>query len=162
MRHAAAVLALAAFLAACQHKKPGPDLPPVPDNIQRGDTLVLATPLTLPANGPLVFQREQIVPAAGVAWDVPFCALDAVGGAPRTLQPGRYTVGDVYFDERGSGGVGGTNALTTVAMAAPGTPGARAYDLRCGWPAGSRSTGLISIQQIFNAIGSAFTLSVPK
>jgi hypothetical protein len=162
MRRAAGALAVVAFLAACQHKQAGIDVPPVPQNIQRGDTLVLSSPLTLPPNAPLVFQREQIVPAAGVAWDVPYCALDAVGGAPRSLQPGPFSVGAVYYDERGSGGVGGTNAVTTVAMGAPGNPAARAYDLRCGWPAGSASTGLISIQQIFNAIGSAFTLSVPK
>jgi hypothetical protein len=162
VRRAACALAVAAVLSACQTRQAGMDLPPVPDNIQRGDTLVLSSPLTLPANAPLVFQREQVVPAAGVAWDVPYCALDAVGGAPRSLQPGRFVVGAVYYDQRGSGGVGGNNAVTTVAMGAPGNPAARAYDLRCGWPAGSAATGLISIQQIFNAVGSAFTLSVPK
>jgi len=162
LRRAVGALALAALLVACQQKKVDIDVPPVPDNIQRGDTLVLASPLTLPPNAPLVFQRERIVPAAGVAWDVPYCALDAVGGAPRSLQPGRFPVGAVYYDERGPGGVGGSNAVTTIAMGAPGNPAARSYDLRCGWPAGSTSTGLVSIQQIFNAIGSAFTLSVPK
>lgn len=150
-------IAGAVALAACQHQQPV-EMPAAPVNVQRGDTLMLATPLAWPA-GDLVFQNERMVAPGALLRDFPYCALSPVGSAPRALSPGSLAVRDVVYDERGSGGPGGANSVTRIALAAPG---GAAYTLSCGWPAGAPMGGFLSVQQIFNAVGGAFSLGVPK
>jgi hypothetical protein len=153
-----AAVAATLLLGACQHQKPV-DAPMAPTNIQRGDTMLLAVPLAWPQGAQeIVFQNERIVPRPAVARDVPYCALSPVGNAPRSLAPGPLTVREVVYDERGTSGPGGTNSVTRVTMARAEA----AYAMNCGWPAGSRAGSFVSIGQIFNAVGSAFSLGAPK
>jgi hypothetical protein len=150
-------IAGAVALAACQHQPPI-DMPVAPVNIQRGDTLMLATPLAWPA-GDLIFQNERMVAPGAVLREFPYCALSPAGTAPRALSPGPFAVRDVFYDERGSGGPGGANSVTRIVLAAPG---GATYALNCGWPAGAPAGGFVSVPQIFNAVGGAFSLGVPK
>jgi hypothetical protein len=154
-----AAFAAAAVLAACQHQAPV-QMPVLPDNIQTGDTLVLAAPLSWSGGGDIIFQNERPVAAAAVMPDVPYCAVRPVANAPRALAAGPLTVRNVFYDERGSGGPGGTNSVTRVIMV-PGD-GKGTYAMTCGWPQGSRAGGFVSVPQIFNAVGGQFSLGVPK
>jgi len=156
---AAAVAAALALLAACEHKPVPPPIPGPPQQVVTGSTFHLRSPLAFPAGGnELVFQNESLVPAATVSREMPACRFVPEAGAPRTIAPGRLTVGSVNYDQREIGTTAGMTSVTRIALApAPGRPG---YTLSCGWPPGAPARGFVSTEQIFNAIGGQFSLDL--
>jgi hypothetical protein len=149
-----ALLAALAFLAACGHS-PDPPIPEPPQQIISGSTFTLAAALAFPAgSSELVFQNEQLVPAARLARDQPYCKLVADPGAARTVPAGKLTVGSVNYDEREVGTTSGMTSVTRIALA--GDPAKAGYTLNCGWPPGAPARGFLSTEQIYNAIGGKY------
>ena len=150
-----------ALLAACGHT-PDPPIPEPPQQVQTGSTFTLANPLVFPAgSAELLFQNEQLVPAAKLARDQPSCRLVADAGAARTIPAGKLTVGSVNYDERE---IGTTSAMTSVTrIALTGDPARAGYTLNCGWPPGAPARGFLSTEQIYNAIGGRyFTMNLRR
>ena len=150
-----------ALLAACGHT-PDPPIPEPPQQVQTGSTFTLANPLVFPAgSAELLFQNEQLVPAAKLARDQPSCRLVADAGAARTIPAGKLTVGSVNYDERE---IGTTSAMTSVTrIALMGDPARAGYTLNCGWPPGTPARGFLSTEQIYNAIGGRyFTMNLRR
>jgi hypothetical protein len=157
---AAAVLGAVALLAACEHRPPPPQIAAPPQQVQTGSTFALGAPLVFPpGDGELLFQNEQLVPAAQLARDQPYCRLAPEAGAPRTIAPGDLTVGSVNYAEREIGTTGGMTSVTRIALS--GDPARPGYTLSCGWPQGAPARGFVTTEQIYNAIGGKyFTLNL--
>lgn len=156
-----ALVGALALLAACGHT-PDPPIPEPPQQVQTGSTFTLANPLVFPAgSAELLFQNEQLVPAAKLARDQPSCRLVADAGAARTIPAGKLTVGSVNYDERE---IGTTSAMTSVTrIALTGDPARAGYTLNCGWPPGAPARGFLSTEQIYNAIGGRyFTMNLRR
>jgi hypothetical protein len=151
----AGLAAAAAVLAGCEHRQPPPPVATPPQQVETGSKLTLATPLSFPAGGgELVFQNEQLVPAAKLARDQPYCKLVADSGARTTIAPGTFTVGAVNYDEREVGVTGGMVSVTRIALASDATHAD--YTLSCGWSPGSPARGFVNTEQIYNAIGGRY------
>ena len=147
-----------ALLAACEHS-PNPPIPEPPQQVETGSRFVLRTPLSLPAGGAdLLFQNEQLVAAAKLSRDMPYCRLVPESGARGTIPPGNFTVGSVNYDEREVGTTSGMISVTRIALTADASR--QGYTLSCGWPAGAPARGFITTEQIFNAIGGQFSMNL--
>jgi hypothetical protein len=147
-----------ALLAACQHAPPTAP-PEPPRQVETGSRFTLLAPLSFPAgSSELLFQNEQLVPAAKLSRDMPYCKLAREAGAPGALAPGNLTVRRVDYDEREVGSAGEMANVTRIALsAAPNRPG---YTMTCGWPAGAPTRGFPTTQQIYNAIGGQFSMDL--
>lgn len=145
-------------LGGCQH--PAPTAPPAPpQQVETGSRFHLRTPLTFPAGNPeLLFQNLQVVNAGKLSKDMPFCSLKPAKGAGPVIQPGRYTVGAVSYDEKEIGTTSAMLSVTRIALGAEAWPST--YALSCGWPEGAPSRGFLTTQQIYNAIGGQFSMDL--
>jgi type IV pilus biogenesis protein CpaD/CtpE len=151
----AALAAAAAVLAGCEHRPPPPPVATPPQQVETGSKLTLATPLSFPAgSADLLFQNEQLVTAAKLARDQPYCKLVADSGARTTIAPGTFTVGAVNYDEREVGVTAGMVSVTRIALASDATRAG--YTLSCGWPPGSSRRGFVNTEQIYDAIGGKY------
>jgi hypothetical protein len=146
------------LLGGCQH--PAPTAPPAPpQQVETGSRFHLRTPLTFPAGNPeLLFQNLQVVNAARLSKGMPFCSLKPAKGAGPVIQPGRYTVGAVSYDEKEIGTTSAMLSATRIALGAEA--GQSTYALSCGWPEGAPSRGFLTTQQIYNAIGGQFSMDL--
>ena len=141
-----------AMLSACQHRPQAEPDPGPPQQVVTGSKFTVLAPLNFSAGrSELLFQNEQLVTAAQLSQDMPYCRLAPDAGAPQTIAPGSLPVRSVDYDERESGGTSGMVSVTRIALsAAANSPG---YVLSCGWPARATSRGFVTAQQIYNAIG---------
>ena len=147
-----------ALLVGCQHAPP-PVAPAPPQQVETGSRFVLRAPLTFPSgNAELLFQNQQLVAAAKLAPNMPYCRLKPAQGGAGAMQPGTYTVSSVQYDEKE---IGATSAMVVVTRIALG-PDARqsTYALSCGWLAGGPSPTFVTTQQIYNAIGGQFSMDL--
>jgi hypothetical protein len=147
-----------ALLAACQHAPPAAP-PDPPQQVETGSRFTVLAPLSFPVgSSELLFQNEQLVTAARVSPDMPYCRLVPEAGAPRAIAPGNLTVRSVDYDERAIGSTGEMASVTRIALSAsPNRPG---YTLTCGWPAGASPRPFPTTQQIYNAIGGQFSMDL--
>jgi hypothetical protein len=146
-------------LVACEHRPTATTPTPPPQQVETGSTFHLRSPLAFPAgSSELLFQNEQVVTAAQLSRDMPYCRLRPDGGAPRAIPPGHLTVGAVNYDEREIGSTSEMVNVTRVALSA-GVTQSR-YALSCGWPAGAPSRAFVTTEQIFNAIGGQFSMDL--
>jgi len=154
----AALCGVVALLAACQQPPPGPP-PAPPQQVEKGSRFTVLAPLGFPAgSSELLFQNEQLVTAAKLSRDMPYCKLAPEAGASRTLPPGSLTVRSVDYDEREIGSTPGIASVTRIALVAePNRPG---YTLSCGWPEDAPTRGFLTTQQIYNAIGGQFSMDL--
>lgn len=152
------LLATVTLLAACA-QKPAAPLPIPPQQVETGSRFVVRSPLVFPpGSAELIFQGGQVIGPAQLAQDVPHCRLNPEPGAPRSIPPGRLTVGSVEYDERGAGSAGRMVSVTRIALLAEANrPG---YTMSCGWPAGAPARGFVSTEQIFAAIGGSFSMDL--
>ncbi|HSD54798.1 MAG TPA: hypothetical protein VLC47_11570 [Burkholderiales bacterium] len=155
-----ALLALSgalALLVGCQHTQPTPPAPP--QQVESGSHFVLRAPLTLPVgNAELLFQNQQLVGAAKLSRDMPYCRLKPAKGVTGVIQPGTYTVSAVDYDEKE---IGLTSAMLNVTRIALGPDSKQStYALSCGWPEGAPSRAFVTTQQIYNAIGGHFSMDL--
>jgi hypothetical protein len=154
----AVLLGALALLTACEHS-PNPPIPEPPQQVQTGSRFTLRTPLSFPAgNTELLFQNEQLVAAAKLARDMPYCKLVPECGARAAIPPGTFTVGSVNYDEREIGTTSGMTRVTRIALTADASR--QGYTLSCGWPTGAPARGFLSTQQIYNAIGGQFAMDL--
>lgn len=156
---AAALAAVLALLAGCQHRPPTPLAPEPPRQVETGSTFVLNQPLAFAAgSSELLFQNQQIVVPGQVKPGAPLCRLIAAPGAARSLAPGRLAVGPVSYEEREIGATAAMSSPTRIALVpAPGQPG---YTMSCGWPPGAGAGGFLTTQQIYDAIGGHFSMDL--
>lgn len=147
-----------ALLAACEHS-PNPPIPEPPQQVETGSRFTLRTPLDFPAgSSELLFQNEQLVAAAKLSREMPYCKLAPESGARGAIPPGTFTVGSVNYDEREVGTAGGMTRVTRIALTADASR--QAYALSCGWPAGAPARTFLTTQQIYNAIGGQFSMEL--
>jgi hypothetical protein len=147
-----------ALLTACGHS-PNPPIPEPPQQVETGSRFTLRTPLDFPAAGSdLLFQNEQMVAAAKLSREMPYCRLVPESGTRGAIPPGTFTVGSVNYDERETGTTGGMTSVTRIALTADASR--QGYMLSCGWPAGAPSRAFLTTQQIYNAIGGQFSMSL--
>lgn len=146
------------LLAACEHS-PNPPIPEPPQQVETGSRFTLRTPLSFPADSSeVLFQNEQLVAAAKLSREMPYCKLVPESGARGTIPPGTFTVGSVNYDEREIGTTSGMTRVTRIALTADASR--QGYTLSCGWPAGASARGFVSTDQIFNAIGGQFSMNL--
>ena len=145
-----------ALLVGCQHATPTAPAPP--QQVESGSRFVLDAPLAFPAGNPeLLFQNQQLVGAAKLSRDMPYCRLKPTKGAA-AVQPGTYTVGAVDYSEKE---IGATSAMLKVTRIALGPDATQStYALSCGWPEGAPSGTFVTTQQIYNAIGGHFSMDL--
>jgi hypothetical protein len=167
------VLATAGALLGCD--SPGPLKPPVappqpllappvvtpadPLRMESGAKLTLRVPLAFPTGAnTLYFQNNQLVSAAGIAPELPYCRLTPTGAAtPRVLEPGTVTVGSVDYDEKEVGATGRAAMVTRIALL---DPKQSRYAMSCQWPEGGPTRGFLTAPQIQGAIGAFFSMAL--
>ncbi len=157
---AGAALLAAAVLTGC---KSAPQAPPPapPQQVEKGSTFTLLSPLTFPANlSQLLFQDGRLVGASAISPASPHCKLVPHAGAPHSLLPGPLTVGSVSYDERESGTGSAMFSITRITLLAnPSQPG---YTMSCGWSAALASPNFVSTEQIDSAIRGQFTMQLMR
>jgi hypothetical protein len=142
------------LVVACQHS-PNPPIPEPPQQVETGSRFTLGTPLSFPAgSSELLFQNEQLVAAAKLSRDMPYCKLAPESGARTAIPPGTFTVGSVNYDEREVGTTSGMTSVTRIALSADASR--QGYTLSCGWPPGAPARGFATTEQIYNAIGGKY------
>jgi len=167
------VLATATVLIGCD--SPGPLKPPVappqpllappvvnpadPLRIESGAKLTLRVPLAFPAGAnALYLQNNQLVSAAGVVPELPYCRLTPTSAAaPRVLEPGTVTIGSVDYDEKELGPSGTAAMVTRIALV---DPRQSRYAMSCQWPEGGPARAFLTAPQIQGAIGAFFSMAL--
>ena len=150
-----------AVLAGCQHTPPpGPaDIPAPPRQVETGSRFVLFAPVTFaPGSTEALFQNQQVVSAARLSPNMPYCRLKPQAAGGVLGQPDTFTVGAVDYDEKELGSSGAMVSVTRIALRS--ISGQPSYNLSCGWAEGAPSRGFVSTQQIYDAIGGSFSMNL--
>ena len=135
--------------------------PPPPAQVEAGSTLTLKVPLTFPPGSEaLYFQDSQLVSVSGLARDLPYCTLaPASSSSPRRLEPGRFAVRSVEYDDSRGAASGQMINATRIALAANAT---QPYTLTCQWPPGAPSQSFLTSDEIEGAIGGQFAMALQR
>lgn len=156
------VLVAAALVSCAQTIVLNEKVPTSPD-ISQGDTFTLLQPIQVASGVTAVnFQGGWMVGEGGIGAYAPYCRLELAGPAPAnlTIQPQRYSVSAITYDDRAQGRPGGQVATTYITLSA--LSGAETRRLACGWPGASGRTSFPTGDDIGAALNGYFSIGVPK
>jgi hypothetical protein len=147
-------------LAACQHGRPKP-VPPVPQTVTSGSTLLVTAPFVIPRSVPGVyFQDTELRSAPDLRRELPYChfQLGPAATAARTIGPQAFTVSGVDYDEQAEGAAGGFGSVTYLNLQSGPQPGPQR--MTCMLPGEAGSARFLTPAEISGALGGYFQLTV--
>lgn len=147
-------------LAACQHGKAKP-VPPAPQTVTSGSTLVVTAPFVIPRAEPGVYFQDTVLRSApDLRRELPYCyfQLGPAAAAARTIGPQTFTVTGVGYDEQAEGAAGGFGSVTYINLQSGPQPGPQR--MTCLLPGEAGAPRFLTPAEISGALGGYFRLTV--
>jgi hypothetical protein len=148
-------------LAACQSTGNKDQPAPAPQTVDPGSTVTVTKNFLIPSgDGAVDFQNAGLYPQGMIRADAPFCrfrvSTPTAGG--EVIRTGKYTVGNVEYDEKDVGPGGIDVSVTKIHL--QGASAGDAYQLDCMLPIVSHGARFVTPEEIQGAIGGYMDLDV--
>jgi hypothetical protein len=147
-------------LAGCHQGRAKP-IPPAPDTVTSGSTLLVTAPFMIPRSEPGVyFQDTELRAAPNLRHERPYCyfQLGPAASAVRTIGPQAFTVSGVEYDEQAEGAAGGFGSVTYLNLQSGPQPGPQR--MTCLLPGEAGAARFVTPAEITGALGGYFKLTV--
>lgn len=159
-------LALLALVTAgavsCANNIPLQDAAPVRKDISQGNIFVQLVPIEIAEGKAAVyFQAGRVIAEEGIGADDPVCRLEPVGPARTkltTMQPQRFRVTSVDYDDRAPGGAGEQLSTTSITLSAEN--GSDKERISCWWPGAASRPDFVTPDDIGATLDGNFSIEV--
>jgi len=152
---------LSVALAACQSAGNKDGAAPPPQTVDPGSTVIVTKDFLIPSGDSAVdFQNAGLYPQGMIRAEYPFCRFNvpAPTAGGQVIHTGKYTVGNVDYDEKDVGPGGIDVSVTKIQLQGAGS--GVGYHLDCMLPIVAHGARFVTPDEIEGAVGGYMDIKV--